>query len=124
MKFYVSGPISGYPNKNREAFARASEALRKLGHTVLSPFELDLVEPCDPRDWDANMRRDIKYIPGAEGYLMLKGWEQSRGAQLEVVIASGLNIPLYRLNDKDELEYLPVNVTLEITSQNPSKNWN
>lgn len=114
MKFYISGPISGYPNKNQPAFDEAAVKLRGLGHTVLNPFELDQVEPCNPTDWFANMRRDIKWIPQADGYLLLPGWEKSKGARVEVFIACALNIITYIFDEEGNLQYLPTEASAVI----------
>ena len=39
MRIYVSGPITGRPNLNREAFAWAAGALGIAGHSAVNPHD-------------------------------------------------------------------------------------
>src|SRR5690606_41767260 len=39
--WYLSGPMSGYPQYNFPAFAKAAETLRGFGYNLVSPAELD-----------------------------------------------------------------------------------
>lgn len=55
---YVSGPMTGYPNKNFPSFINATYSLRSLGYKVVSPAELDQSEVC--YTWEDCLRRDIK----------------------------------------------------------------
>lgn len=84
---YISGPMSGYEDFNRPAFARAAAALRELGHQVVSPPEVT-----DSTDWIEAMRADIKALCDCTAIAMLPGWTQSRGAQIELRIARELGM--------------------------------
>lgn len=42
MKIYVAGPMRGYPLYNYQNFEDATVALRKQGHAVISPHEIDM----------------------------------------------------------------------------------
>jgi len=103
MKFYISGPITGYVDKNKPKFDEAAVRLRELGHTAINPFDLDLIEPCDPLDWYANMKRDLKYLPLADSILLLPDWELSKGALLEIALAKGLDMEFFKFNETNEL---------------------
>jgi hypothetical protein len=54
---YLSGPMTGYADKNFPAFVKATRQLRKVGYKVLSPHELDLEHP--RQTWEECLRRDI-----------------------------------------------------------------
>lgn len=103
MKLYISGPITGYPNKNREAFEEVAAVVKQLGHDPVTPFDLNVVEPVESTDWVANMKRDLKFVPTVDGFVMLDDWEKSKGACVEVAVAYFLEIPLYKLDDRGEL---------------------
>lgn len=98
MKLYVSGPMSnvGPPTWNHPAFHRAAAELRCAGYQVVSPAELDDTSKpeWDKQDWSYYLRRDVKAVADCDGIVMLDGWEDSKGAQLEhhVAITLGLHV--------------------------------
>lgn len=106
MRIYLSGPISGVENGNQEAFNDAAEALRKHGHGVLSPIELDETDgvdpaaPHDPEEYAQLLARDILLIAerGIEAVALLDGWEHSKGARAEVEFARACGLDLYTLD--------------------------
>ena len=85
MRFYLSGPITGKPDNNRTEFANAAADLRWLGHTVISPLELDQKSKKD-MTWGAYLGRDIQILADSklDGIVLLPGWEKSNGARLEL----------------------------------------
>lgn len=110
MRLYIAGPMSGLPDFNYPAFFAAEAALEALGHTPLNPAKNDgqTVEeaiassgtnenPAHP--WEYYLRRDIPKVVSADALVMLPGWQKSRGANLEVHIATSLGMPLYILRD-------------------------
>lgn len=122
MKIYVSGPITGIPNKNREVFNSTAERLRSLGHEALNPFDLEAIDNYGD-DWTLNMRRDLQYLVDCESLCLLPGWEESKGARLEVIVALGLGLKLYRLTDSNELLQEYVVTDTEIVPLIPSYLW-
>ena len=97
MTIYLSGPISGLPDLNRPAFAQAAAHLRALGWLVINPHEL---EHAAPSGWADYMRVDLAAMMTADAILMLPGWEDSRGARLELTLARDLEMRIYyRLED-------------------------
>ncbi|WP_206831642.1 DUF4406 domain-containing protein [Alicyclobacillus fructus] len=113
---YLSGPMTGLPHGNRPAFMEAAQALRARGLTVVNPAEYGSPED----DWYAAMRRDIRMLMDADAVVTLPGWERSRGARLEVYVASQLNMPVYtlaaclRAADEDLARAPAVQLLLEI----------
>ncbi len=116
MKVYLAGPMSGYPAFNRPAFAAAARVLRgtrawRLGGDdlkrpleVVSPAELDdpaEIADLDPYNvdeasWRRFLARDILIVADEDthGVVVLPGWQDSQGAQLEVLVARRLGKPI------------------------------
>lgn len=93
--YYVSGPMTGYPEFNFPAFAAAAAGLRDLGLKVVSPHEIDSEHG---KPWDVYLRNDIRALVDCTHVVTLPGWEGSRGAQLEVHIAQQLGMPVAPLH--------------------------
>jgi|ERR1019366_6855530 hypothetical protein len=87
-KLYLSGPMTGVPDLNRPAFAKAAKALRKKGYRVVNPPELDKNSP--QRSWEGCLRRDIAELLDCDKIALLPRWRKSRGAALEVHIGKAL----------------------------------
>ena len=93
MKLYTAGPMSGYLDFNYPAFREAEEQLVSAGYDVLCP--VDSEEHNDmgkPQTWDWYMRHALRMVLDADGLAVLPGWEASRGAQLEVQVATALGL--------------------------------
>lgn len=88
-RLYLSGQISGVPCLNRPAFTDAQTALESVGFTVANPFDVT-----QSTDWATCMRADIKAMMDCDGVAVLVGWENSRGAAIEVGLAIQLGIPV------------------------------
>ena len=87
---YLSGPITGLADLNKPAFAAAAVQLRGMGFAVIDPHEIG--EPAEHLlPWADYLKADIiAMLTGAEALALLPGWENSRGARLEVHIAEAL----------------------------------
>lgn len=90
-QLYLSGPMSGIPDHNFHAFHAAAAALRAAGYDVVNPAE---VNANNPGDWSACMRADIKALCDCDGLALMPGWENSRGAHLELHIAHRIDIEI------------------------------
>jgi len=88
MTVYISGPISGRPDFNRPAFARAANRLRLWGHDPVSPFDTSPYHP--DKSWLDYMLDDIPAMLKCEAVAVLPGWLRSRGARIEVLLALAL----------------------------------
>lgn len=89
-KVYVSGAIAHYDIEERKgAFLKASEDLRAMGFEPINPFENGLP---DEAHWREHMRADIKMLLECNCIFMLDGWELSKGAKLELDVASSCGI--------------------------------
>lgn len=95
--------MTGLPEWNYAAFFEAEERLRSLGHEVINPARIhgDDLEACvqaagnpnNPNhEWDWYMRQHLRSLMDAESIYCLKGWRESRGATLEVQVATALGM--------------------------------
>lgn len=85
---YLSGPMTGILDLNFPAFHEMAARLRAVGHAVVNPAELD--HPTT--DWSECLRRDIVALMACHTVATLPGWERSKGARLEVLIAGQLGM--------------------------------
>lgn len=104
MKVYIAGVISkggtlseSEIRANLRKFAEADLLLRMQGHSVYSPAhhvpdDDSFVASTNFEGWVHYMRTDIKALVDAEAIYPLSGWEESRGARLEVHIARELGL--------------------------------
>jgi len=97
---YISGPMTGYPNFNREAFVKAEMNLIGKGKEVVSPSLLEqddegmLWKPLQGR-WEHYLKIALSKMLLCNAIVMLPGWEQSKGAKLERYIAEVLGYKIY-----------------------------
>ena len=90
LTIYISGPISGLPDGNRPAFAAVAEVFRSKGWVVVNPHDLFAADV--EESWEGYMRKDLAALLTCTHLVMLPGWEQSRGAQLEKLVADAVGI--------------------------------
>ena len=91
MKLYISGPMTGIPGLNKPAFNEAEVQLDAAGHSVINPVKNGVP---DTSPWLDHMRADIKMLMDCDGVAYLPGWENSRGAKIEMELARSLGFPV------------------------------
>jgi hypothetical protein len=103
-KVYIAGPMTGYPEFNYPAFHAAAEKLRKMGFEVVSPAELNPIEPdlkvdeeYHARLYPFYLKRDIAALLECDHVCLLDGWDKSKGATLEHQIAWTLGMQIITL---------------------------
>jgi Domain of unknown function (DUF4406) len=104
---YVCGPMSGYPNHNEERFRFVAQQLERQDFVPVVPHDVKPIEhegPCPAshvaettgkHDVACFLRADvIAMLERCDGIYVLRGWETSVGARLEVSVAAhcGLSI--------------------------------
>jgi len=90
-RIYIAGPMSGIEDHNFPAFNAQAEILRKEGWTVLNPADHGVVEGAE---WGDYLRHDLAGLVTCEAIYLLPGWEGSKGARLEVVVAEQLGLTI------------------------------
>ena len=101
MIIYISGRITGLPYPIVvKRFAVAARRLSELGHHPVNPIYNGL-----PRDatWAEHMRADLATLKTCDGVCMLRGWERSRGAQIERHVALKRGMPIYTFSEDRQL---------------------
>lgn len=89
-KVYISGAIAHHDlGERKAAFADAEEVLKRMGFDPVNPFKNGLPEEAH---WREHMRADIALLLGCDYIYMLKDWELSKGAKLELDVASSCGI--------------------------------
>ena len=98
MKIYLSGPITGLDTEEYiNLFTTWDLRMLQLGYRTVNPVELD-----QELEWQLDrkptreeyLRNDLKELLNCDEILMLPGWSNSKGAQLERRVALACGIPV------------------------------
>lgn len=114
MRVYCSGPMTGHSDLNRPAFDAAERRLSERGHFVINPVNIsctfgtpkELAEAfaaAYAKPWqsvgsyeeharktclaNAVMDADLAAVRSCDAIYLLRGWENSRGARMELAEA-------------------------------------
>jgi hypothetical protein len=99
MRLYIAGPMSGLPDLNYPAFHEAEQELRAHGFDVSNPARNEIEHPDADNAWQQYMRASLRQISMVEGIATLPDWERSRGAALEVYLATHLGLVIHTVTD-------------------------
>lgn len=101
-KIYLSGSISKLPYEEALAlFEAAEKEALKIADEVVNPMKLafELFKPADPNDitWGEYMVNDLHAIMnlGVDSIYMLKNWQESDGANIELFVAQTKNLVIH-----------------------------
>ena len=107
MTIYISGPISGFTDRNKKAFNNAQNDIKRIFKTIKTSEKIKIINPCKmgfsldkkhkaagklPPVWEVYMRMCIKELCQCDFILLLPGWGDSQGAVIEKYIAERLKI--------------------------------
>jgi hypothetical protein len=112
MRVYIANKMTGLPQFNYPWFEAAAEDLRRRGHDVVSPAELDSPEvraialastkgdvaelAAAGTTWGEILAEDVKLIAddGIDAIVVGPDWADSKGAKLETFVAYQLGLPV------------------------------
>lgn len=94
--WYISGKITDTSREkeiaNLERLNVVARRFKEEGKTFFNPADLEV---SGGATWEFYLSRDLIWIYENKPHLfVLKGWEDSRGAKLEVEFARTLNLPI------------------------------
>ena len=106
MRVYAAGPMTGKALYNWPAFKEAAAKLMNFGYSVVTPFELNSIvwERHFGREFNPGVDKceygdqllcemaalDLQTVCEVDAVAVLEGWQQSKGARLEVLLAEQL----------------------------------
>jgi hypothetical protein len=108
---YLAGPMTGRAGFNLHVFDYYTNKLREMGLHVVSPAETLGGET--RLDYATYMAIDVGYIQAVEAVVLMPGWFNSRGANLEAGLAHALGKGLYEIvvHSESELRFRRVNIS-------------
>lgn len=112
-RVYISGPISGHLMGNLAAFTFCQDVLETVhGWNVINPHSIRPIEhegPCPPgpsspdtsnHTGPCHLKADIEELVQCDAIVMLRGWEHSAGARLEMLVAAQCGLPVWFFNNE------------------------
>jgi hypothetical protein len=101
MKIYIAGPITGLSKEDYTLYFKRAEAIiRDLGFEPVNPVELCAHMPEKTTDIREYYLEGIKHLMQCDAIHLLKGWEHSRGARIERMIAAELGLDQFNFSMK------------------------
>lgn len=97
MKIYISGPMKGKPDLNREAFAQAQISIESTGREAVNPHDLSPKRDegeSDESYYERCMQIDLAALESCDMIFMLPGWKESKGAMREYEHAMELHLAI------------------------------
>ena len=88
---HISGPVTGQPDRNKDAFNAAERRLREMGHTVLNPMDI----PREASYRDAMLINCDWICRNATAMVVLPGASASPGSKAEQTLALAIGLPIY-----------------------------
>jgi hypothetical protein len=99
MRIYLSGPMRNRPAFNFPEFDKARDRAVALGHTVISPADMDRAvgfhgQGTHNYDYDLSkaILRDLTVIATCDAIALLPDWEKSAGVTVELALAQFLGL--------------------------------
>lgn len=100
--YYLSGPMSGYPEYNYPEFERTKKNLERQGYKIVSPHECepdpDAGSISEEQLWENMMVKCMAKMEECNGIILMEGWPESRGARRELEYAIRNHWPVFYYN--------------------------
>lgn len=102
-RVYLSGPITADKEHYKEHFAKIEEYFTNLGFDVTNPskdeyddeiYEKGHTDKWTEKAWLDYIARDIELVSKHDIVCVLKGWQKSLGALIELAVAKRYEIPI------------------------------
>lgn len=87
VKVYISGAITGTTDY-LDRFEKAEKELTEKGYVVINPAKVNAMMPVETT-YEEYMKMSMTMLDMCDYIYMLKGWQQSRGANREYGYALG-----------------------------------
>lgn len=113
-RIYIAGPMTGLPDHNFPAFDAAARRLEKAGWEVINPADNFGGRVNLPRA--SYLRVDVSLLLQCDALALLPAWEDSRGAQLEYLLARELDLPIFDAVSAQPLAILPHAAAMIVTT--------
>lgn len=98
IKIYIAGAITGHDlQERRETFMKWQKYFEDRGYAVVNPMELPHNHD---KTWESYMKECIVALVDCTTIFLIDGWEESKGAQLELDIAKKLDFIIVRSDKK------------------------
>lgn len=91
---YIAGPVTGMPGNNYAAFNTATEVLKRNGYIAINPTAQEQIDP-HHLGYEHYMALDVVHVTESDLVVVLPGWDNSVGAQHEIIEALILKKPIH-----------------------------
>lgn len=101
---YLCGPITDLPNLNLGGFLTARKEVELKGYRTIMPH--DLFSGIDTSKYlhKDYMKKCFYALITTDILVLLPGWQNSKGAKQEIVLAEMLHIPIIKIYNLNELK--------------------
>lgn len=89
---YICGPMTGIKDFNYPLFNATAARWRKAGYEVENPAEINASRNTTREEY---LARDIERLLKCKAIATLPGWQDSKGARIEMAIARELKMTHY-----------------------------
>lgn len=93
-RVYVSGPMTGLPDLNRKEFMEAEQLIREHGCKPVNPARIGQRHGWT---WADYMLSSLNMMLKCDEVVLLPGWRESKGVQVEIDLAQRLGMPVVEL---------------------------
>lgn len=112
-RLYISGPMTGLPGENKEAFSDCQAYYESLSWEVVNPHMLSarLLAINPKADYTDFLVMDIEALNTCAVMVLLPGYKKSFGCQFEIAFATKKGIPIFHAYT-DKRADLQVNIAV------------